>query len=528
LFNVAGTATDVEDGTITADLDWSLVNGTDPNFTGTGGSFQSQIITPGPHTIQATVTDSDNNTSVATVDVEVPAPVVDITFPSEGGSVPDQDVTLTWTAQNMLLNSPFNEHFHIYVNPSDPNNLDPNDRISTATQIGQLFWDLSAADGILIGANTIIIVASEGLHTEFSNPEATDIVNFTVLPPGSPVADFTALPNPVDCGTAVSFDGSTSSHTGSFNLVLYEWDFDYDGSSFDIDATGVNPSFTYNTIGTYTAALRVTDDQNPAVSTIETLSIVVGASNAPIADAGGPYTITLGDDLTLDASASTDPDAACGDAITTYAWELNGDALFDDATGAQPTITALQLSTFGLGVGTHTISLQVTDSQGLSSTEDVTVVVSAPSTDVFFVINPALSNVNENDAFSLIVQVQANSQQLAVAEVHLSFDPTVVQVSGLTPLSTTQLPTALVPPVFDNSAGTIDYAGSTFNNFPSGTFDLLQIDLVAVGGPSTDLDFTFVAPAATAATFAFQDVLTGTTPATINVTEKPELVITPD
>lgn len=246
--------------------------------------------------------------------------------------------------------------------------MDPNDRISTATQIGQLFWDLSAADGILIGANTIIIVASEGLHTEFSNPEATDIVNFTVLPPGSPVADFTALPNPVDCDTAVSFDGSTSSHTGSFNLVLYEWDFDYDGSSFDIDATGVNPSFTYNTIGTYTAALRVTDDQNPAVSTIETLSIVVGASNAPIADAGGPYTITLGDDLTLDASASTDPDAACGDAITTYAWELNGDALFDDATGAQPTITALQLSTFGLGVGTHTISLQVTDSQGLSTT----------------------------------------------------------------------------------------------------------------------------------------------------------------
>ncbi|MEL7428102.1 MAG: PKD domain-containing protein, partial [Bacteroidota bacterium] len=479
-------------------------------------------------TIEATVTDSDNNTSVQTVNVEVLAPVVDITSPSEGGSVPTTDVTLTWTAQNMLLNSSFNEHFHIYVNPPDINNIDPMSRISTANQIGQLFWDLTATDGIVIGANTIVIVAAEGLHDEFTNPEATDIVNFTVLPPGAPVADFSALPNPVECGTAVSFDGSSSSHTGAFSIVLYEWDFDYDGSTFDIDATGVNASFTYNTIGTYTAALRVTDDQNPAVSAIQTVSIVVGASNAPIANAGGPYAISLGDDLVLDGSASTDPDDACGDVITDYDWELDGDALFDDASGAQPTITALQLSAFGLGVGTHTITLRVTDSQGLSSTEDVTVVISAPSTDVFFVINPAISNVNENDALSLIVQVQANSQTIDLAEVHLSFDPSVVQVTNVTPLASALLPFPIVAEDFDNTLGTIDYAAGAFSNLPSGTFDLLQIDLVAVGGPSTDLDFLFNQFVSTFATFAGANVLTGTTPATIIVTENPELVITPD
>lgn len=528
LFNVAGTATDVEDGTITGNLSWSLVNGTDPNFTGTGGSFQSLIITPGPHAIQATVTDLDNNTSVETVDVEVLAPVVEITSPNEGGSVPTQNVTLTWTAQNMLLNSSFNEHFHIYVNPPDPNNLDPMSRISTATQIGQLFWNLTATDGIVIGANTIVIVGAEGLHMEFANPEATDIVNFTVLPPGTPVADIQATPNPVDCGTAVSFDGTNSSHTGPFNINSYEWDFDYDGNTFSVDASGSTASHTYNTLGTYTAALRVTDDQNPAVSVIQTESIVVTTSTAPIASAGGPYAITLGDDLVLDGSGSSDPDVACGDAITTYEWELNGDASYDDATGAQPTLTALDLGSLGLGVGTHTVSLRVTDSQGLTNVQDVSLVISAPITDVFFVINPALSNLNENDPLTVIVQVQANTQQIDLAEVHLSFDPTVVQVTGLTPLATGILPSPVVLPVFDNIAGTIDYAAGALSSFPSGTFDFLQIDLVAVGGPSTALDFTFNLPGTTIATFAFQNVLSGTSPATINVTENPELIITPD
>ena len=50
----------------------------------------------------------------------------------------------------------------------------------------------------------------------------------------------------------------------------------------------------------------------------------------PVADAGGPYAAMVGDTLSFDASSSTDP----GSRALTYRWDLDGDAQFDDATGA--------------------------------------------------------------------------------------------------------------------------------------------------------------------------------------------------
>ncbi len=58
-------------------------------------------------------------------------------------------------------------------------------------------------------------------------------------------------------------------------------------------------------------------------------------SQAPIADAGGPYTINEGDSLSLDASASSDPEGA----PLTFTWDVNGDGAFGDATGVAPTLT---------------------------------------------------------------------------------------------------------------------------------------------------------------------------------------------
>ncbi|MDT0203838.1 PKD domain-containing protein [Nocardioides sp. AE5] len=56
----------------------------------------------------------------------------------------------------------------------------------------------------------------------------------------------------------------------------------------------------------------------------------------PVADAGGPYTATVGQPLTLDAGASR---PGSGGEITTYDWDLDGDGTFDDASGATPTFT---------------------------------------------------------------------------------------------------------------------------------------------------------------------------------------------
>jgi glucose/arabinose dehydrogenase len=69
--------------------------------------------------------------------------------------------------------------------------------------------------------------------------------------------------------------------------------------------------------------------------------------------------------VNFDGTGSSDPDP--GDTIT-YAWDLDGDGAFDDATTAQTTYTYT-------AEGSHTASLRVTDRQGASDTDTVTITV---------------------------------------------------------------------------------------------------------------------------------------------------------
>jgi hypothetical protein len=60
--------------------------------------------------------------------------------------------------------------------------------------------------------------------------------------------------------TLVHFDASDSKNDG--DIVAYEWDFDYDVSSFEftVDATGVEVTHSYSNTGTYHIACRVKGD----------------------------------------------------------------------------------------------------------------------------------------------------------------------------------------------------------------------------------------------------------------------------
>ena len=69
-------------------------------------------------------------------------------------------------------------------------------------------------------------------------------------------------------------------------------------------------------------------DAGAVAAAVET-TVQVAADNAPVAEAGGPYSSNIGDALTLDASASYDVD---GEALE-YHWDLDGDGPFDDADG---------------------------------------------------------------------------------------------------------------------------------------------------------------------------------------------------
>lgn len=94
------------------------------------------------------------------------------------------------------------------------------------------------------------------------------------------------------------------------------------------------------------------------------------ALDPPVADAGQDQTVTDVDGdgqemVTLDGSGSHDPDGT----ITAYEWDLDGDGNID-LTGS------IVNATFGLGV--HTVTLTVTDNDGLTDSDQVVVTVAKP------------------------------------------------------------------------------------------------------------------------------------------------------
>jgi hypothetical protein len=93
----------------------------------------------------------------------------------------------------------------------------------------------------------------------------------------------------------------------------------------------------------------------------------------PIAVAGGPYTIEAGQDLRLSSAGSTDPNP--GDIpYLQYSWDLDGDGNFDDAFGANPTVSWDQLEALGIVPGqSYEVRLLVNDTFGGLTTSEPTV-----------------------------------------------------------------------------------------------------------------------------------------------------------
>jgi Ca2+-binding RTX toxin-like protein len=112
-----------------------------------------------------------------------------------------------------------------------------------------------------------------------------------------------------------------------------------------------------------------------ALTDDESVTVAVDQGNAaPTADAGGAYRIAEGDDLVLDASATTDPNTGQDDPLT-YEWDLDSDGDVE-VTGISPTLTAAQLADFGLAPDTsYTTTLRVTDSFGQTDTDTATLFI---------------------------------------------------------------------------------------------------------------------------------------------------------
>jgi len=211
----------------------------------------------------------------------------------------------------------------------------------------------------------------------------TDTVVITIaIPPHPPIADANG---PYNCtlGLPCVLDGS-----GSFDIdptdFITSWEWDLDGDFVYDDATGENPSVTFTQPGSFNVGLRVVDnavlndldgddvqDPEERLDDFDFTRVTVTENTAPVADAGGPYVVDEGSSITLDASASSDPDFN----PLTYEWDLDNDGAYDNATGLTTNFAALD-------DGTYTVGLRVSDGL-LEDTTTVDVIVNnvAPAVD---------------------------------------------------------------------------------------------------------------------------------------------------
>lgn len=85
----------------------------------------------------------------------------------------------------------------------------------------------------------------------------------------------------------------------------------------------------------------------------------------PVADLGGPYSVAEEGSITLDASASYDPDAS--GSIVSYQWDLDGDGTFEQST----VVPAIDFSAAGYdGPASQVVNLRVIDNRGFVSDPD--------------------------------------------------------------------------------------------------------------------------------------------------------------
>ena len=165
-------------------------------------------------------------------------------------------------------------------------------------------------------------------------------------------------------------EGSTTSFSGSAtdpgaDVLTFSWDFEYDPSTFDVDGTGATPQHVYAESGSYTVALRVTDDDG-GVSTVE-IAVVTVNDVDPAADFSYSPAAPLVGEQVLFTDASTSYDG--------ISWEWD----FDVSSGSDLPSTDQNPSYTYDVAGTYTVRLTVSETDGDDSIVEKQVEVVEPS-----------------------------------------------------------------------------------------------------------------------------------------------------
>ncbi len=347
---------------------WNQLSGTSvilDDSTSVQPMFDSPYITSEGEslTFQLTVADETGLHSTDTCIVNI----VSVNNPPTANAGPDQNV---------------NEGSVVYLNGT--NSIDPDGDFLTYK------WVQISGPAVTISDSTLVqavfdspYISSEGESlvfqltvTDQGGLQSTDscIVN-VVSVNNAPTANAGSDQN-VDEGAFVYLDGSGSSDPDG-DTLSYQW-IQTGGTSVTLsDPASVNPEFEAFFVDpegeSLTFQLTVTDPDG-LKSTDTCIVNILWVNNPPVADAGPDQEVDEGSLISLDGSGSSDPD---GDSLTFQWIQTVGTAVtLSDPNAGQPSILSSQEIPSG---ETLIFQLTVTDTGGLKSTDECSVIVVSPS-----------------------------------------------------------------------------------------------------------------------------------------------------
>jgi len=172
----------------------------------------------------------------------------------------------------------------------------------------------------------------------------------------APVVNLNANRNDIKAGQILNLDANASDSDGQ--VVSYEWK---EGDT--VLGTTEELTYTSDTPGKHTLSVTITDDKG-AITTQTFVVIVKQPNQPPVANAGEDRTLTLGETVQLSGTGS-DSDGN----ITSYSWKEGNNTVSD---------TAL-LSYTPSSDGIHSLTFSVTDNDGATSTDQISINVLIPN-----------------------------------------------------------------------------------------------------------------------------------------------------
>jgi chitinase len=225
------------------------------------------------------------------------------------------------------------------------------------------------APAVAFGGATVTfrLTVDDGVHT--SAPDTVDVTVINVNQ--APVAEAGADQTVREGSTVTLHGGDTFDPDG--DALFYFWSQTAGPAVTLSDPLAANPTFTAPAAGdtlafTLLVADLVADPDDQMVSTDDVQVFVTSANQVPVAQAGSDQTADEGTLVTLQGTASHDPDGT----PLTYSWmQMSGPAVVvSNPAGPTPTFTAPAV---GSGGAALIFQLVVGDGEAISAPDEVTV-----------------------------------------------------------------------------------------------------------------------------------------------------------